>query len=81
MGSGSEVQIVAASSAAAAQTAHQQLSSQLPQIAANHPFRIETVMVQGKTFYRGLLGGFADRASAKAFCRRLSASGIGCLVR
>lgn len=78
---GSEVQIVAASSAQAAETIRQQVAQRLPQIAANRPYRIETAVVGGRTYYRGLFGGFADRASATAFCRTLSASKIGCLVR
>jgi hypothetical protein len=76
-----EVQIVAASSAQAAEAARQQVLKRLPQIADNRPFRIETAVVGGRTYYRGLLGGFSDRAAAAAFCRTLSASNIGCLVR
>jgi|GEM_PF-1616489 hypothetical protein len=76
-----EVQIVAAPSAQGAETARQQVAQRLPQITASRPFRIETAVVGGRTFYRGLFGGFSDRASAVAFCRTLSASSIGCLVK
>jgi hypothetical protein len=79
--SGPEVQIIAASTAEAAQMARQQLVAQLPQITATRPYRIETVRVKGKIYHRGLLGGFADRGSAAAFCKTLSATGMGCLVR
>jgi hypothetical protein len=79
--SGTEVQIVAATTAQAAETARQQVAQRLPQITANRPFRIETAVVGGRTYYRGLFGGFSDRASAAAFCRTLSASSIGCLVK
>jgi len=53
----------------------------LPQITTSRSFRIETAVVGGRTYYRGLFGGFSDRASAAAFCRTLSASSIGCLVK
>ena len=76
-----EVQIVAATSAHSAETARQQVAQRLPQISASRPFRIETAVVGGRTYYRGLFGGFSDRASAAAFCRTLSASSIGCLVK
>lgn len=79
--SGAEVQIVAAASAEGAETSRQQVAQRLPQIAADRPFRIEKAVVGGRTYYRGLFGGFSDRASATAFCRTLSASNIGCLVK
>ncbi len=78
---GTEVQIVAATSAQGAETARQQVTQRLPQISASRLFRIETAVVGGRTYYRGLFGGFSDRASAAAFCRTLSASSIGCLVK
>ena len=78
---GAEVQIVAAASAQGAETTRQQVAQRLPQITANRPFRIEKAVVGGRTYYRGLFGGFSDRASAAAFCRTLSASSIGCLVK
>lgn len=79
--SGPEVQIIAASTAEAAEMARQQLVRQLPQFTATRAFRIQTVTVKGKTYYRGLFGGFEDRASATAFCKTVSATGMGCLVR
>ncbi|MEY4250267.1 MAG: hypothetical protein RJA87_1900 [Pseudomonadota bacterium] len=79
--SGAEVQIVAAASAEGAETSRQQVAQRLPQIAADRPFRIEKAVVGGRTYYRGLFGGFSDRASATAFCRTLSASKISCLVK
>jgi hypothetical protein len=78
---GAEVQIVAAASAEGAETTRQQVAQRLPQITANRPFRIEKAVVGGRTYYRGLFGGFSDRASAATFCRTLSASSIGCLVK
>jgi hypothetical protein len=78
---GIEVQIVATTTAQAAETARQQVMQRLPQITTSRSFRIETAVVGGRTYYRGLFGGFSDRASAAAFCRTLSASSIGCLVK
>ena len=78
---GAEVQIVAAASAEGAETTRRQVAQRLPQITANRPFRIEQAVVGGRTYYRGLFGGFSDRASAAAFCRTLSASSISCLVK
>ena len=78
---GAEVQIVAAASAEGAETTRRQVAQRLPQITANRPFRIEKAVVGGRTYYRGLFGGFSDRASAATFCRTLSASSIGCLVK
>ena len=78
---GAEVQIVAAASAEGAETTLRQVAQRLPQITANRPFRIEKAVVGGRTYYRGLFGGFSDRASAATFCRTLSASSIGCLVK
>ena len=78
---GAEVQIVAAASAQSAETARQQVAQRLPQFTANRPFRIETAVVGGRTYYRGLFGGFTDRAAATAFCQTLTASTISCLVR
>ena len=78
---GAEVQIVAAASAEGAETTRRQVAQRLPQITANRPFRIEQAVVGGRTYYRGLFGGFSDRASAAAFCRTLSASSFSCLVK
>jgi hypothetical protein len=78
---GTEVQIVATTTAQAAETARQQVMQRLPQITTSRSFRIEIAVVGGRTYYRGLFGGFSDRASAAAFCRTLSASSIGCLVK
>ncbi len=59
-----------------------------PGIAAKHqdllggltPF-VETAEIAGRgTFHRLQAGPFADRASAKAACARLTAAGQGCLV-
>ena len=46
-----------------------------------HAHSVEKVSRDGKTFYRATLGGFADKAAAKAFCAQLTAKGGRCLVK
>jgi hypothetical protein len=44
--------------------------------------RVETVAREGQSpLYRGLIGGFANREAAQAFCNTLKAAGRNCLVR
>lgn len=42
---------------------------------------VETAQVDGKTWRRAVVGGFADAADAARFCAGLKASGRGCFVR
>lgn len=42
---------------------------------------IETAQVDGKTWRRAVIGGFADGAEAARFCAGLKAAGRGCFVR
>lgn len=46
-----------------------------------HAHSVEKVSRDGKTFYRATLGGFADKAAAKAFCAQITAKGGRCLVK
>ena len=46
-----------------------------------HAKSVEKISRDGKTFYRATLGGFADKAAAKAFCAKLTAAGGRCLVK
>ncbi len=46
-----------------------------------HAHSVEKVSRDGHTFYRATLGGFADKAAAKAFCAQLAAKGGRCLVK
>ena len=43
--------------------------------------RIQTATVDGRTFYRAFVTGFASRADATAFCAKVAAKGGPCLVR
>jgi len=42
---------------------------------------VETAQVDGKTWRRAVVGGFADAADAARFCADLKAAGRGCFVR
>lgn len=42
---------------------------------------VETAQVNGKTWRRAVVGGFADSAEAARFCAGLKAAGRGCFVR
>lgn len=42
---------------------------------------VEKAAVGGKTWYRAVVGGFADAADASGFCAGLKASGRACFVR
>ena len=46
-----------------------------------HAHSVEKISRDGKTFYRATLGGFADKAAARAFCAQLTAKGGRCLVK
>jgi hypothetical protein len=43
--------------------------------------KVEMAEVNGKTFYRGFVGGFASKSAAQAFCASLKAAGKGCMVK
>lgn len=42
---------------------------------------VEKAVVGGRTWYRAVVGGFADAGEANGFCEGLKASGRGCFVR
>lgn len=42
---------------------------------------VEKAVVGGRTWYRSVVGGFADAGEANGFCAGLKASGRGCFVR
>jgi cell division septation protein DedD len=78
---GIEVQIVATGSAEAAEAALNSVRSALPDQTRPHGSRIQAIEVGGKTVYRALFTGFANREMAMALCNTLRASGRACLVR
>ena len=52
-----------------------------PDWMGDRPTSIEATAVGGQTFYRALVGGFADAGEVQAFCRQVVASGGACVVR
>lgn len=71
------VQIGAFGSAAIADAQFAKLSS----LTGGHGKAVSAVQAGGKTLYRTSVTGFADRASAGAFCARLAAAGHACIVK
>jgi len=75
------VQIGAFSSPTLADKGWNDAAALAPGMAAGKGKKVETVDRDGKTLYRTSVTGFADQASAKAFCDRLKAAGKSCFVR
>lgn len=78
---GPSVQVGAYSSTALADAGWNDAARALPGQMAGKTKRIEPVDVGGTTNYRTLIGGFANRAEAVAFCDALKAQARACLVR
>lgn len=79
---GAQVQIGAFSSTALADKGYADIAKAFPAPMAGKAKRVETVTREGQTpLYRGLIGGFANREAAQAFCNTLKAAGRSCLVR
>lgn len=74
---GPVAQVGAAASEAEAQALLAGLGSRLE----GRPTRIERAVVNGKTWHRAVVGGFADGREAGRFCAELKAAGRGCFVR
>lgn len=75
------VQIGAYSSTALADRGYGEIASAFPGPMAGKAKQVESLTREGKTLYRGLISGFANRGAAQAFCDTLKASGRTCLVR
>jgi cytoskeletal protein RodZ len=76
------VQIGAFSSTALADKGYSDIAAAFPGPMAGKAKRVETVAREGQSpLYRGLIGGFANREAAQAFCNTLKAAGRNCLVR
>jgi hypothetical protein len=71
-------QVAAAPSEAAAREALKKVARHAPQGTAN---QVEQAMVDGRTFYRAQVRGFADRAEAGRFCKAVISGGGDCFVR
>jgi hypothetical protein len=72
------VEIGRFASTMAALEAAQALDQAFPDAMVGKRRRIELSTVRGRTEFRGLVEGFASRADAEAFCRRLQAAGRPC---
>jgi cell division protein FtsN len=75
------VQIGAFSSEALAIKGWSDVATLMPGKMAGKSRKVEMANVNGKTFYRGFVGGFASKSAAQAFCASLTAAGKGCIVR
>jgi hypothetical protein len=76
-GPGPVAQIGAAGSDAEARG----LIAGLGERAAGHDAWVEKAVVGGRTWYRAVVGGFADGTEAGGFCAGLKAAGRDCFVR
>ena len=77
----STVQIGAFSSAALAEREWNSVAMALPADMVGKSRQVEPVQVGNETRYRAIIGGFASRAQADAFCGRLKAQGRDCFAR
>ncbi|MFN3513558.1 MAG: SPOR domain-containing protein [Phenylobacterium sp.] len=75
------VQVVAAGSPAEAEQVLKRLRTRLPEAMADRPTAVVQAVVNGKTYHRALVTGFAQRAEAAAFCTALKAANQACFVR
>lgn len=75
-----EVQLAATGTEAAAHRLWATLAQQQPKLLAGHSPLFIPVTVNGKSVWRLRLPGFADQASAAAFCAGLGAQGVACTV-
>ncbi len=74
------VQLGALNSSDAAQRAWKNISGATPALFTGMSPDIQSATVNGKTFYRLRVGGFASKADAAKFCGEVSAAGNACTV-
>ena len=75
-----EIQLAAVLDPAAAHAVWAKLSRKMPALLAGHAPLYSRARVDGVTFYRLRLGGFADMAAARRFCAAVTAQGEACTV-
>jgi hypothetical protein len=80
-GVGSWVQIGAWTERGQADAALGRAKADRPQLLGGRPTSVETTVVGGRTYYRGLVGGFSGQEDARRLCGQLKAAGGSCLVR
>ncbi len=74
------VQLGALNSSDAAQRAWKTITGATPALFTGKSPDIQSATVNGKTFYRLRVGGFASKADAAKFCGEVSAAGNACTV-
>lgn len=74
-------QVAAAGSEAEAARVLERIKARFAERMASLDTRIARAVVDGKTYYRALVLGFADKAAAAAFCVALQTGDQACFVR
>lgn len=79
-GGGRQVQLAAVTSQQAAQAEWQRLAHKFPSLLGHRRLEVSRFDHDGRVFWRVRTGGFADTASASAFCSEIRAKGAACEV-
>jgi hypothetical protein len=77
---GTQVQLAALESEAAAKAAWQQMTQRMPELFAGRSPDVVRIERDGHVLWRLRTGGFQDLAEATAFCAKLRARGAGCAI-
>lgn len=75
------VQVISSPDADEARARLRRLDARFHAEMAQLSTRVEPATVHGRAVYRGMVGGFASRADAAAFCDTLRSAGQACLLR